>query len=478
MLASERCIAKPSLKDDQRGAIMLMGLFMALSLVASLWFLIGIGQAIIFRDRGQEAADAMAFSVAAVDARGMDLIAVLNVIMLALVSIYLLIQLVADAMIASIIFSPEGEAVDRANQGAVKGVLTVALPTIATAQTVIAVATPWVGTLMIAPQVASHYQGFEKSGPFAAFGLQNIPGAGFSTGKAATFDKSKSRKDKAKEREGEEPLSAEDQAERDRADKAEERNGVLGTIRLGLPVAYEPNDTLCIRAFVFVPDIIADLFHLPSPVKWAIDIVLGGAGELYAKRACKGAPWDWPGPKKMAGGNLSPQTQVYGFSNGDFQDKWERKVKLGGPRAQWGGGDGAAKEHSYNAQAEFYYDCKGRFFEADCNGQTIGATSVGKEHALYSIGWKARLMKYKSPGQLLFENLVNSTVSNGVGLAFDGMAEGLKKIGVPDAVVDKAKNMGRKAYDSSDIATQQVPKVSGAIKNAGKEFLDEANNYH
>jgi len=458
MLATEPRIGKPSLKDDQRGAIMLMGLFMALSLVASLWFLIGIGQAIIFRDRGQEAADAMAFSVAAVDARGMDLIAVINIIMLALVGIYLLIQIVADAMMASIIFFPEGETVDRFNQNVTMNVLKVALPTLATGQTVIAVATPWVGTLMIAPQVASHYQGFEKSGPFPAFGLQNIPGAGFSTGKAV-FDNSR------KEREPDPDLSADEQSRRD---KAGDRNDVLGTIRLGLPVAYEDNKTLCVR----------DLLHLPTPVKWAIDLVVGIVATAYADVRCAGAPWDWPGPKKMAGGNLSPQTQVYGFSNGDFQDKWERKVKLGGPRSSWGGGNGEAKDYAYNAQAEFYYDCKGRFFENDCNGQSIGGTGVGREHALYSIGWKARLMKYKSPAQLLFENVVNSTVNNGIGLAFDGMAAALKKVGVPDKAADSAKNLGRNAFDRSDINTQQIPKVSGAIKTAGKEFFDEASNYH
>ncbi|WP_394846531.1 hypothetical protein LZC95_03595 [Pendulispora brunnea] len=475
---SESRIGKASLKDDQRGAIMVMGLFMALSLVASLWFLIGIGQAIIFRDRGQEAADAMAFSVAAVDARGMDLIAVINIIMLALVGIYLLIQIVADAMMASIIFEPEGISVDRFNTNVVQnGVLTVALPVLGASQAVVAVATPWVGTLMIAPEVASHYQGFENSGPFPAFGLQNIPGAGFSTGKAAYKNNSRAKKN-AKDRENEEPLSPEKQAERDREDKMKDVNDIAGTIRLGLPVAFEPNKTLCVRAMVFVPDLIADLLHLPSPVKWAIDLVIGTVAGIYAERACNKRPFDWPGPKKMAGGNGSAQTQVYGFANGNFSDKWERKVKLGGARSTWGGGDSGPKEYAYNAQAEFFYECNGYFWERDCNGQSIAGTGVGREHALYSIGWRARLMKYKSPAQLLFENLVNGTQTAVLGLAFDGLEAGLKGIGAPDKLAGAITKQARNAFDRSDFANKELPKAGNAIKNAGKEILDDADNYH
>src|SRR5688572_27075899 len=77
------------LMNDRRGGVMIIGLFMALSLIGALWFIIGMGDAIIFRDRMQEAADAVAFSSAAVHARGMNMIAAMNLVIFALVALYL-----------------------------------------------------------------------------------------------------------------------------------------------------------------------------------------------------------------------------------------------------------------------------------------------------------------------------------------------------------------------------------------------------
>src|SRR6185503_6919480 len=88
------------LVGDQRGAVLIIGLFMALSLVGSLWFLIGIGDAIVFHDRGQELADAAAYSSATIHARGMTLIAAVNIIMLMLVTVFIFAKLIADFLFA------------------------------------------------------------------------------------------------------------------------------------------------------------------------------------------------------------------------------------------------------------------------------------------------------------------------------------------------------------------------------------------
>jgi len=69
------------LARDDRGAIMVLGIFMCSILVGALWYLAGIGDAILHRERIQEAADAMAFSSAALHARGMNLIVLVNLIM-------------------------------------------------------------------------------------------------------------------------------------------------------------------------------------------------------------------------------------------------------------------------------------------------------------------------------------------------------------------------------------------------------------
>ena len=66
------------LHKDQRGAIMLMGLCMSCFLIGGLWFLIGIGDTIVFRDNMQEATDHAAFTSAVLHAKGMNFISACN----------------------------------------------------------------------------------------------------------------------------------------------------------------------------------------------------------------------------------------------------------------------------------------------------------------------------------------------------------------------------------------------------------------
>ena len=49
---------------DQSGAVMMTGLGMACFLIGALWFIIGVGDAIVFRDTMQETADHAAALVA------------------------------------------------------------------------------------------------------------------------------------------------------------------------------------------------------------------------------------------------------------------------------------------------------------------------------------------------------------------------------------------------------------------------------
>ncbi len=85
---------------DCRGAVMMMGLFMSTFLIGSLWYMIGIGDALITHDRLQEAADSVAFTSAAVHARGMNFIAAINLVMLALVGLYLIMGIINDILFA------------------------------------------------------------------------------------------------------------------------------------------------------------------------------------------------------------------------------------------------------------------------------------------------------------------------------------------------------------------------------------------
>src|SRR5690348_3504089 len=74
---------------DEKGAVMIMGLAMILGLIAFLWYLIGIGSTLAFRDHMQESADSAAFSQPAVEALCMNLIVFINLIMMVMIAIYM-----------------------------------------------------------------------------------------------------------------------------------------------------------------------------------------------------------------------------------------------------------------------------------------------------------------------------------------------------------------------------------------------------
>ena len=79
-----------NLQKNNRGAIMVLGIFFACMMIGWMWMLIGLGDAFIWRDRSQEAADAMSYSSAAIQAQGMNLISFVNVLMLIMTAVYML----------------------------------------------------------------------------------------------------------------------------------------------------------------------------------------------------------------------------------------------------------------------------------------------------------------------------------------------------------------------------------------------------
>ena len=94
-----------ALGGDNSGAIMVLGIFMACAMVAMMWYLVGIGDAVIWRDRSQEAADAIAFSSASVHARGMNFIAFLNIVMLVLAAIYLITAVIYSILDVALVIN-------------------------------------------------------------------------------------------------------------------------------------------------------------------------------------------------------------------------------------------------------------------------------------------------------------------------------------------------------------------------------------
>ncbi|MEM9192246.1 MAG: hypothetical protein AAGF12_23940 [Myxococcota bacterium] len=69
-----------SLRHDEGGAMMIMSIFMAMLVVGMLYYVAGIGETIVYRERVQDAADSVAMTGAVVLARSMNVIVLLNLV--------------------------------------------------------------------------------------------------------------------------------------------------------------------------------------------------------------------------------------------------------------------------------------------------------------------------------------------------------------------------------------------------------------
>lgn len=85
--AASHVLRHRSLLTDERGVVLLMGVFFGVLLAALLDYVIGTGAVLRDREGLQDAADAAAFGAAILHARGMNLIALVNLVMAALVAV-------------------------------------------------------------------------------------------------------------------------------------------------------------------------------------------------------------------------------------------------------------------------------------------------------------------------------------------------------------------------------------------------------
>ena len=79
---------------------MVMGIFMCVFLVGALWYIAGVGEALVFRERMQEASDAVAFSTAVLEARGMNILVMLNLLMAAILMLLVAINVLIFVTVA------------------------------------------------------------------------------------------------------------------------------------------------------------------------------------------------------------------------------------------------------------------------------------------------------------------------------------------------------------------------------------------
>ncbi len=83
---------RASLLASEGGSMMLMGLFMALFLIGLVYYVLGVGDAVLYRRAMQDAADAGAHAATVMAAKGMNLHALLNVVMAITAGILLVVR--------------------------------------------------------------------------------------------------------------------------------------------------------------------------------------------------------------------------------------------------------------------------------------------------------------------------------------------------------------------------------------------------
>jgi hypothetical protein len=83
---------RSSLVRETEGAMMLISLFMALFLIATLYYVLGVGDAVLYRRIMQDGADAGAHAASVMGAKGMNLHVLLNVVMAVTAGILLVIR--------------------------------------------------------------------------------------------------------------------------------------------------------------------------------------------------------------------------------------------------------------------------------------------------------------------------------------------------------------------------------------------------
>jgi hypothetical protein len=425
------------LAREDRGAILVVAVFMAAFLVGALWYVIGIGDTILYRERMQDGADAVAYAAAVYHARGMNIIAMINIIMAGILAVLVALKLlqlingialavstaICAASLGTAVFfcgaatltgdlvSPISDAVD-AYQDFVK----VALPALSKTQVGIAVAMPWVAEAKSVYVASEYYKKPVDTGAMMSASL--IPG---------------------------------------------ESNGMVayGGHRLGLPVQEDTPSHLCGEAGLYVGEVVFSPFG-SAVGSWVGGIVGGLVGsfpgyfcnmggmsgaslnvdlnktavdQLCAQKQQQnakngGGSFDMGKCKKdgqkdlgkdvqkqlgkmggLAGGtsaNGATSKMVFdGAENGNgyFQvwslvvgdDQWPQTAdkgveiaawnqRLSTPTSPWG--------KVGFAQAEFYYDCAGTWTSKACNGSN-GANLPG--NAMWNMRWRARLRRVRPP---------------------------------------------------------------------------------
>lgn len=471
--ATVRRLVSHRLVADTRGAVMLTSIFAACFLVGGLWFIVGTTDAIVHRQRMQEAADAVAFSAAATQARGMNFLSAMNLILVALAAIYVIYRATQALCHAGIFFTglPPGTSstdypgIAESNRCELKtvagffaggaGLCPVAtllhqtrrqletqiqmhyqlmdkvVPGISNAETVVASILTPVGSEIASIVIAAKYGRFGLS-----LSSSVLPGGAASS------------------------ALIEDDEERSREVSSTDQK------MIGLPVARDKMQTICHglagwsveKAVDGTSVFLGPARHLP-PIRSAVDEVKSLADRHAKEDWCGGAKNRWwkttDGPVKVwsRAENGSSWMQSYGvIVDIEKKDPNERMVAFATgdsarERARYtqaiGKSGGTLRLHV--AQSEMYFDCNDTWEGRSCNGGHFGA--------MYGMRWRARLVRVRNLALLA---RMAGPVKEVIAVARHGLAIAEKALG-------GALDLG-----------EQLRLVDGRVLRDGVESMDKA----
>ena len=408
---SETHQKEANLISSERGAIMVIGLLMALALIGTLWFLLGMGATIAFRDRMQDAADAAAFSQAACNARAMNAICVLNLIILVLVAIYLIASIAVTVLFVTcsiltvdVLTWPKVPGCWRSYSGSALGPIGSLSGGVVDARNRMA-------------RGLNHIEGLMHD---LAEGIAVVaPYVGVAAGIDVAHDY------KATGPDGKLVIGLAFSETLILGDGAGQNNGE----RIGLPVENEPLSNDCKHLTSIVKAEVMAALSGKSSKGGFVDKVEGLIAQGVDYYYCKdggilglarwrlgggddGSYWSKPGPLRQwkhseSGGGSHTNEEKNGA---DIYQSWsiavqpqnyddndaEHKIHLASQ--VYGGQNGRPRALFYYSEAEFYFDCADKWSTPACNDEPDDSRDM--DMTLYSLNWRARLVRMHSPSEL------------------------------------------------------------------------------
>ena len=479
------------LYDDRRGAIMLTGLVMSCFLIGALWLIIGLGDAIVFRNEMQEAADHGAFAAAALNAKGMNFISLLNLVMIAGTVVYLALGIASDlvGVVHSLCLIDIGGCAEGCILDALTGGFFGSCPTYTAWKTVFKV---WDG----------YYQVYSK-GLEVVHGLEEVASYAYPVIGTATAYSVGHKYDA-------EPGN---------------RHGPVDVLALSssmvplpnktgfLPVEEKPYKGLCEQVVSvgtnmlvsaagggkvagsngagavlgMFDDIVGGLLQMRycNPGDFPIigqvaDLLqpvcdLIGEGDLYHPEELCGFPlsgqgpgtknkfWDKKGYMVVYTGaqNGNPLMQSYGIvlsaqlMDDAGQSTADSKVHFAATKPTAISKYATPGSGNYYAQAEMYFNCDQVWSSVSCNF---------KDNATFAINWRARLKKLDFPA--IASGGANIAYSLGVDALTSALGKGISKLGgnvVDQAVIQNTLAIGTKWLNGQvgNVAEKFDPKAPG-----------------